>query len=69
MKVIILTGSQQTQAAANQAAHDAAQAAYVAARQTHLNYLLSIAAAGSPPVAPLNGRVQLTDDGDAIIIG
>jgi hypothetical protein len=68
MKVITLTAPQQTQAAANKAAVAVAHAAFVAAQQTHLNYLHSVAAAGSPP-APTSARVQLTDDCCSIIIG
>jgi hypothetical protein len=67
--VTILTTDQQTQAAANKAAADAALAAYVAALATHQSYMLSVASAGSPPDVNPNGRVQLTDDGTAVIVG
>jgi hypothetical protein len=68
MKTITLTTPQRTQATANKTALATAQAAYVAALETHLSYLRSVAAAGSPPVLT-TGRVQLSDDGTTIIIG
>jgi hypothetical protein len=67
MKLIALTGPQQTQAEANKAVLATARAAFQAAQQAHLNYLRSIAAAGSPPV-PASARVQLTDDCCSIIV-
>jgi hypothetical protein len=69
MNITILTSDQQTQAAANKAALDIQQAAYVAALQTHTDYLQTVAAAGSPPNVPANGRVQLSDDGTTVIAG
>jgi len=62
MKVITLTAPQQTQVAANKAALATAQAAYVAAQQTHLNYLRTSAGVAA------TARVQLSDDGTMVII-
>jgi hypothetical protein len=61
MRVITLTAPQQTQAATNKAALATAQAAYVAAQQTAINYLRTVAG------LPANARVSLSDDGTMVI--